>query len=119
MEMKEGNPVKKHLWVMARPTVCSAMCPEDRGDYVRGAPGCLNTSVLVVRNNAADLCDDSRAADQEMSDSLTPRRCSRCSSPEELFTPQPTYPITTTVTDFSVCMHMCVCACELHLDLIR
>lgn len=36
MEMKEGNPVKKHLWVMALPTVCSAMCPKDRGDYVWG-----------------------------------------------------------------------------------
>lgn len=72
-----------------------------------GTQLCLKTSVFALRNNAADLCDDSRAADHEMSDSLTPRRCSRCSSPKELFTPQPTYPITTaaqTVTDF-LCVH--------------
>lgn len=86
------------------------MCPEDRGDYFRGPRQCLNPSVLVLRNNATDLSDDSRAADYEMSDTLTPRRCSLC--PEGLFTPQPTYPITTTVqtvTDFSVCMHVGVC----------
>ena len=88
--------------------VCIVQCAPRLGVITFAEHHSLNTSVSLLRNNKADLCDHSRAADREMSASLRPKRC------------RGTFHTLANISHYHNSANSdSVCVCVLHLDLVR